>query len=412
MYTAELPDTGSGHYLYDRSDSCSVHSRRLEAWCDVENFDIAREELHWHCLMLSQFGADPEQIRQMATGMIDSRQKKLTAEREAAIEAEMASVEGLANSAPARADGEREEREQAEERERVLRSQAEAKDEKLQRLRERYDDLPRRSRVPIKLRLVVVVSISFTIFDVGIFGNSLSHLAGDWYWKWLLILGVALAPLSTAIGIAQWFSAAELPIRTGVKATTFAIVAGATCIVGIGMILLFRRAASGEPPLPWDAYVFLGFLQSALAMAETMLYTVYFDSKVGAALLERIAVAEERIKGIDRRAVGEHERAVKAQARVTEIFGKAEDAKSRLRRTEPRLQQTRTLYEGEAGELLGIVDAAILEGAVAAERAAERREREAREPSEDTYLRPWMVGTAGSLMVASIFVAGLLIGGS
>jgi hypothetical protein len=414
MYTAEIPDVGTGHYLLDHSDPCSIHSKRLEAWCDVDDYDVARDELHWHCLMLSQLGADPGEIRQMSSRLIDSRRQKLTAKKEASIENEVAKVEGVANSAPARADGEREERLQAEGRERDLRSEAEAKEQKLQKLRERFDNLPRRARVPIKFRLVVIVSVSFTIFDVGVFGNALSYISGDWYWKWILVIGVALAPLSTAIGLAQWISAAELPIRQGVKATVFAITAGAACVIGIGLIVLFRKAASGEPPLPWDAYVFLGFLQSALAMAETMLYTVYFDSKVGAALLERIQAAENSIAGIERRAVGEHERAVRAQSRISDIYANAEDAKSRLQRTEPRLKQTRSEYVGEAGVLEGVVEAAILEGVAAATRARERREREElekQEPADELDLRPWMAGAAGSLMAVSVFAAGLWLGG-
>lgn len=411
-YTLELPDEGVGHYLLDRSDSCSIHSKRLEAWCDVDDINVARDELHWHCLMLSWGGADPEQIRQMASGLIESRKQKLAAKQEASIEAEVALKEGVANSASARADGEREERQQAEGRERDLRAEAAAKDDKAQRLRERFDDLPRRARVPIRFRLVIFVSVSFTIFDIGIFGNALSYISGDWYWKWILIAGVALAPLSTAIGIAQWISAAELPIRKGTKATAFAITAGAVCIIGVGMILLFRRAAAGEPPLPWDAYLFLGFLQSALAMAETMLYTVYFDSKIGAALLERIKAAEKSIETIDNRAVSEHSRAVEAQSRIGAIFRKAEDARSQVQRTGPRLEQARSLYEGEAGELSGIVDAAILEGAVAARQAEERRKREGHEPAEDPPSLPWTAGAAATAMVVMIFAAGLLIGGS
>jgi hypothetical protein len=412
MYTVELPDAGAGHYLLDRSDPCSIHSKRLEAWCNVEDFDTARDELHWHCLMLSQLGAEREEIRQMAAGLIESRQKQLTAKDEGEIEAEMASVEGTANSAAARAEGEREERRQAEEREQGLRAEAEAKDQRLEGLRERFDMLPRRSRVPIQFRWVVVVSVSFTIFDVGVFGNALSHISGEWYWKWLLVAGVAIAPLSTAMALAQWISAAELPMRQGVKATIFAMTAGLFCIIGIGMITLFRKAAFGEPPLPWDAYVFLGFLQSALAMAETMLYTVYFDSKVGAALLKRIEDAEKSIGEIEMRAVREHGRAVKAQSRISDIFADAEGAKSRLQRSQPGLEQARTRYEGEAGVLTGIVDAAILEGVAAAKRAEERKEREGDEPLEEAYLRPWVAGAAGTLMVVTVFAAGLLIGGN
>ena len=61
-YTIEIPEVGTGHYIFDPSDSCSVHSKRLEAWCDVEDFDAAREELHWHCMTLSQLGGEPERI--------------------------------------------------------------------------------------------------------------------------------------------------------------------------------------------------------------------------------------------------------------------------------------------------------------------------------------------------------------
>jgi hypothetical protein len=411
-YTVEIPDVGAGHYVIDPSDPCSIHSRRLEAWCDVRDFDTARDELHWHCMILSQLGIGAEQIREMATQLVGSRQKKLAAEREIVLEAEMAKAEGNSNSAPARAQGEREERQQAEEREQELRKESEVESDKLDRLRKRFDALPRRERVPINFTLVLSVSISFTIFDVGVLGNAFELIPGDWYWKIVLTVGVALAPLSTAIGIAQWLSAAKLPIREGVKATRLALVAGALCIIGIGLIVLFRAAATGDPPLPWNAYVFLAFIQSALAMAETMIYTVYFDSKVGAALLKRIEVAEEDLAAIDSRAVAEHRRATTAQTRIGEIEREAEKAKSQLGRTEPELEKIRTSFDGEAGMLMGIVESAILEGVVAARRAEERKQREAEEPDgEEEELRPWLVGAMTAVAAMSLFIVILVAAG-
>jgi hypothetical protein len=398
-YTVEIPDVGAGHYVFDPSDSCSVHSRRLEAWCDVRDFDTARDELHWHCMILSQLGIGAEQIREMATRLVQSREKNLAAEREIVLEAEMAKAEGTSRSAPARAQGEREERLQAEERERELRKEADAQGDKVDGLRERFDALPRRARVPITFTLVLSVSVSFTIFDVGVLGSAFELIPGDWYWKIILTAGVALAPLSTAIGIAQWLSAAELPIREGVKATRLALTAGALCIIGIGLIVLFRAAATGDPPLPWSAYAFLAFIQSALAMAETMIYTVYFDSKIGAALQKRIEMAEDAVATIDGRAITEHRRAVSAQSRVGEIEREAEKAKSTVERTEPELEKIRASFDGEGGMLMGIVESAILEGVVAAKRAEERKRREAEEPEVEEELRPWHAGaiTAGAM---------------
>ena len=405
-YTVEIPDEGAGHYLFDPSNPCSVHGNRLEAWCDVTDFDTARDELHWHCMMLSQLGIDDEPIRQMAGGLIESRQQKIAADKESAFAADLASAEGKREAAPARAQGEREERHQAEQRERERRQEAEEASSKLDQLREKYDGLPRRARVPIGRPLVFTVSISFAIFDVGVLGNAFQLLPGEWYWKVILTIGVALAPLSTAIGIAQWLSAAELPLREGVKATRFALIAGLVCIIGIGLIVMFRMAASGKPPLPWNAYVFLAFIQSALAMAETMLYTVYFDSKVGQALQARIEAAEDEIETIDSRAIAEHRRAVSAQTRIGEIEQQAADAEAKLKRDEPERAKIQSGAAGEAGMLKGIVEAAILEGVVAARRAEERRQRE-REAAKDPELHPGLAWGAATVGAVSIFVLGL-----
>ena len=172
---------------------------------------------------------------------------------------------------------------------------------------------------------VLGVSVSFTVFDVGVMGTAFHLIPGDLSWKIVLTFGVALAPISTAIGIAQWLSAAEASIREGVKATWLAFAAGLLAIIGIGLIVLFRAAATGDPPLPAHAYAFLAFIQSALAMAEAMIYTVYFDGKVGAALLERIAVAEGEIKELETAEAGERENAQRAEARIGEIETAAEE---------------------------------------------------------------------------------------
>jgi hypothetical protein len=408
-YTVELPDDGAGHYVYNPSDPCSIHSQRLEAWCDVEEMATARDELHWHCMMLSQLGIGAEPIRQMANQLIESRQQKLGADQEAVLEGEMAKKEGTVNSAPARAGGEQEERQQAEERERELRKEADQEGVKLDELRERFDSLPRRARVPISRPLVFTVSISFTIFDVGVLGNAFELIPGDLIWKIILTIGVALAPLSTAIGIAQWMSAAELGIREGVKATRLAMLAGFLCIVGIGLIVLFRMAASGTPPLPWNAYLFLAFIQSALAIAETMLYTVYFDSKVGQALQERIAAAEDQVDAIDSRAIGEHRRATSAQAKIGTIENQAAEARAELNRAEPERTKIKAAVEGEAGVLKGIVESAILEGVVAAQRADERKRREKEEAEEEGF-HPGFAWGGATLLAVTIFALGLAAG--
>jgi hypothetical protein len=405
-YTVEMPDEGAGHYVYDPSDSCSVHSHRLEAWCNVEDMATARDELHWHCMMLSQLGIGAEPIRQMAHQLIESRQQKLGADQEALLEGEMAKKEGTVKSAPALSSGEREEREQAEERERDLRKEADQEGTKLDGLRERFDRLPRRARVPISRPLVFTVSISFTIFDVGVLGNAFELIPGDVVWKIILTIGVALAPLSTAIGIAQWLSAAELPIREGIKATRLAMVAGFLCIIGIGLIVLFRMAASGTPPLPWNAYLFLAFIQSALAMAETMLYTVYFDSKVGHALQERIAAAEDQVEAIDSRAIAEHRRATSAQAKIGTIEKQAAEAHAELDRAEPERTKINAAVAGEAGVLKGIVESAILEGVVAAQRAEERKRREKEEGEEEGF-HPGFAWGGATLLAITIFTLGI-----
>jgi hypothetical protein len=363
-------------------------------------------------MLLSQFGADAESIRQMANGLIESRQQKLSANREQKLESTLALHEGEAESAEARKVGEREERQQAEERERERRKEAEEANTKVDELYKKFDALDRRFRVPIKFRLVFAVSISFTIFDVGVLGNAFELLPGETIWKIILTIGVALAPLSTAVGIAKWMSAAELSLREGIKATRLAMLAGALCLIGIGLIVLFRMAASGTPPLPWNAYLFLAFIQSALAISETLLYTVYFDSKVGQALLARIHAAEKEVQVIDSSSVIEHERAKAAQARIGTIERKAAEARAELNRTEPELAKIRSSASGEAGVLKGIVESAILEGVVAAQRVKEREEREQREWEEaqergiDPRLR-WGIATLLGLV---IFLTGVVIG--
>lgn len=411
-YTVEAPDIGAGHYLFDPSDPCTVHGKRLEAWCDIDDFATARDELHWHCMLLSQFGAEAESIRQMADSLIESRQQKLSARQEQVLEGEMANREGTADSAPARVQGEREERQQAEGRELDLRKEAGEADSKVEGLRKRFDDLPARFRVRIETKWLATATISLTVFDVGVLGNAFELLPGELVWKIILTIGVALAPLSVAIGIAKWISAADLSIREGVKATRLAMVAGFLCLIGIGLIVLFRTAASGTPPLPWSAYLFLAFIQSALAIAETMIYTVYFDSKVGQALLDRVKVAEQEVEAIDRRAVKEHERATRAQAKIGAIESKAATARAELSRSEPELARIRAGVQGEAGVLKGIVESAILEGVVAAQRVREREERERaeREAADETELQPGLGWGIASLIGIGIFVLGVFVG--
>lgn len=409
-YTVEIPDEGAGHYVYDPNDPCSIHSHRLEAWCNVENTDTARDELHWHCMMLSQLGIEAQPIREMADRLIDSREQKLGADQERELEEGLAKQAGIANSASKRVQGEREEREQAEQRERELRKEAELAQSKVEHLRGEFDELPRRERVSIRFRLVIAVSISFTIFDVGVLGNAFELLPGQLIWKIILTAGVALAPLSIAIGIAQWLSAAELSIREGVKATRLALVAGALCIIGIGLIVLFRMAASGTPPLPWNAYLFLAFIQSALAMAETMLYTVYFDSKVGRALQERIEAAEEEVEAIDSRAIAEHRRAAGTQTSIGKIEQGAAEAQSELDRAEGERASIRNSAEGEAGILKGIVESAILEGVVAAKRAEERKRREKEEREREEGFNPGLAWGSATVLGITIFVLGIAAG--
>ncbi len=397
-YTVEIPDVGSGHYIYDPSDPCAIHSRRFEAWCDVNDFDTARDELHWHCLVLSENRVPAEGIRAMGEKMISARQKRITAEREMSLGDELAVVEGNAKSATARADGEREERRQAEEREAELRREAEAESEKLAAMRKEFDSLPRRARVKIKFSLVATVSLSFLVFDVGVLGNAFSALSGDDVWKIVLTIGVSLAPLSSAIGIAQWLSAAELAIRKPPKASWLALVAGVVCAIGILLIILFRKAVNEGPPLPTEAFYFLAFIQVGLAMSETMIYTVYFDSKVGLALNERIELAETEVSKINARAVSEHERARKAQGRIGEIEQSAQQESSRLQRESKKLDDVRDAEEGSAGELRAIVDSAILEG------IASRENKERRQKHEEEEERSEQPSSAAPALIGAMAV--------
>lgn len=394
-YTVETPDIGTGHYIFDPSASCSVHSNRLEAWCDIADLPIAQDELHWHCRTLSEFETPREEIREMGEEMIVSRRDKVTAAREAAYETEMARSEGIVESAPQLVAAELEERAKAEDREQALRDEAKEEASKLEGMRRDFDELPRRARIPIQFRLVLSVSISFVIFDVGVLGSAFELLSGELHWKIVLTAGVALAPVSTAIGIAQWLSAAELPIREDRSASKLALVAAALCVAGLMLIVLFRAAASGDPPIPPYAFSFLVFIQSSLAIAETMLYTVYFDGKVGLALRERIAGSEARMSRLRREADDEHGSAQSVQGKIGKIQTVAAEEKGLLNRAGDNLVKIREEEAGAAGVLKAIVDSAILEGRVAAAVRKKREAEEARKAKEAAHRPPiWSPRTA------------------
>lgn len=401
-YTVEVPDVGTGHYVFDPSDPRGIRSKRLEAWGDISDFDVACDELHWHSMMLSRRGAPAEEVREMGTRLVKGRQEKRIAQRETEAAAEMAAVEGSVNSVDARVRAQEEEAKRAREREAELRQKAAEQEEQIERLRKDFKALPPRARVQVQLSIVLGVSVSFTIFDVGVVGSAFQLIPGDILWKVILTTGVALAPISTAIGIAQWMSAAELPIREGVRATRLAIVAGALGIIGIGLIVLFRAAATGEPPLPFHAYIFLAFIQSALAIAEAMLYTVYFDGKVGRALLRQIQAAERELDVISAGELGEHRHARDAHSEIGAIRTSAQKEGAKLARADADRAAIRGEEEGAAAVLTAIVEQAIVEGMQSARLAQERRDFEpASAPTirPSPVLAPWAFGGAAIALI-------------
>lgn len=399
-YTVETPDIGTGHYLFDPGADCEIHSRRLEPWCDIDAEDTAREELHWHSLMLSELGTAPEDVRSTGGQMIAGRRDRRVAERRGEHELKMSKLEGSIETLPGRLTAAEEAAEQTTRREKDLREQAERARDERRAEQVRHDNLPPRAWLSVTLRLTVSVSIGFFVFDLGLVGAAFELLSGGIQWKIPLAIGVSLAPLSTAIGIAAWLSAAEHPVRKGKAAGRLALVAGGVAIVGLLLVTFFRAAVLNEEIVGWPEFSFLSFMQIGLAMAETMLYTVYFDGKVGEALRRGIKELTERIEQLEQEADRQADRRQRATQLAKELERETAGERALLRREDALLSELSHAEDGAADVLRSVVDSAILEGEVA------RKRRELRDDEKQIQHEPWL---AGGVAYAALAIAVLAL---
>lgn len=400
-YTVEIPDIGAGHYVYDPRSDCPIHSERLEPWCDVDAEDVAREELHWHSRLLSEHGIPADSIRESGEKVISGRRSRRIASLRSNHEAEMANLEGAVKTVETRINGEREKVADAERREQEIRTRAEAVRREVKEKQLEHDQLPRRARITVTLQLTITLSVSLFLFDVGIIGGAFELISGELVWKIVLAIGVALAPLSTAIGLAVWLSAAEHRVRKDRAAGILALVAAVIAIIGLLLIVPFRTAAGGDTVIPPLAFYFLAFIQVGLGMAETMLYTVYFDSKVGVAMRKQIVEMGERVGRLEGLAEREVGRKQTAEDRIKQIEREAAEQHALLDREENLLSGLPAKEDGVAEILRGVVDSAILEG----EMGRQRRDlRDLDSASGNPEVMPGSGIAYASLAVASLAV--------
>jgi peptidoglycan hydrolase CwlO-like protein len=398
-YTIETPDIGAGHYLFDPGANCDIHGNRLEAWCDIDDEGRAREELHWHSLMLSEAEIDPEQIRKTTNGMIQGRLERRAAERKAEHETRMSKLEGSAESLDRQVAARQEAAAVAARHEETQRREAEVAREERAAKRQRYEELPRRSWVSVTLTLTVSVSVSFFVFDLGLIGAAFELISGAPQWKATMALGVALAPLSTAIGIAAWLSASEHPVREGKGAGRLALVTGLVAIAGLLLVTVFRAAVLNEEVLGAFELSFLSLMQVGLAMAETMLYTVYFDSKLGRDLKREIEALEEQAEKLERAADVQARNRVGADEQAAGLERQVAADRALLRRESALHEEIESAENGVAGILRGVVETAILEGEMA-------RKRKERRPQ---HSEPAPRRTAAGVAYAALGVAFLAL---
>jgi hypothetical protein len=376
IYTRETPPTGAGHYLYDPDADCAIHSTRPEAFCDIADEAVAREEIHGHAENHSQLGIDPGPIRTSTDQLIDGRRDQNVARAQGQLERDMAQREGDVESAPEQA---KERREQAGEHQQQGQEYVERADDERRgadELRQRHRRLDRRYRIAPSKALIAAKAAAVVAFDLGVIVAAFGLIPGSLFSKVLLAIGVSVAPLAISIGLAAWLSAANHGIRHGAAAGRYALIAAVFAGLGILLMIPFRVAVFGDSVVTPLAFSFLSVLQLALIMSETASWMVWFDAKVGRALEAQIAAREAAAERWQRLAIGQFNQARKALADAGEVERDAARSRALLRREEPLRREIAGAEEGSALLLKGVRDNAVLEGIAAGNRAAERREAE------------------------------------
>lgn len=376
IYTRSTPPSGAGHYVYDPSSDCSVHSQRPEAFCDIADEAIAREEIHGHAENHSQLGIDPEPIRTSTDQLIEGRRAQNVANGRMGLERDMAQLEGDVESAPNRAEAFRTSAAAALQKAQEYGERADDQRRLADELRHRHRRLDRRYRIAPSKGLTAAKAGAVILYDLGVVVAAFGLIPGSFFSKVLLAIGLSLAPLAISIGLATWLSASNHRVRFGDAAGRYALITA--LIGGFGLLLMipFRAAAFGDEVIAPLAFSFLSVVQIALVMSETASWMVFFDAKVGRALEKQIAEREAKAQKWDRLAAGESDLAKKALSDAEEVERQAARDRALLRREEPLRREIDSVEQGAETLLKGVRDNAILEGIAAVNREVERRERE------------------------------------
>jgi hypothetical protein len=376
IYSRETSSGGAGHYVHDPSSVCVIHSRRPEAFCDLDDEAVAREEVHGHAENYSQLGIEPAPIRASTDQLIEGRREKNVSRGQVDLEREMANREGDVERAPDRAEALRGSASVAREQAQEYVERADDERRVADEHRHRHRRLERRYRIAPSKKLIAFKASAVVAFDLGVVVAAFGLIPGSLFSKVLLATGVSVAPLAISIGLAAWLSAANHRIRFGAAAGRYALIAALVAALGLLLMIPFRAAAFSDEVIPPLAFGFLSVLQVALVMSEAASWMVWFDAKVGRALEEQIREREARADKWQRLADAEAMQAKKAIEAVEEVEREAARSRALLRREEPL---RRGITNGEGGSALilkGVRDNAILEGVAAGNRDAERREAE------------------------------------
>lgn len=376
IYARDTSPSGAGHYVYDSTADCSTHSRRPEAFCDISDEAVAREELHGHAENHSRLGIEPDPIRTSTDLLIEGRREKNVSGGHADLERDMAQLEGDIETAPDRAEALRKSASAAQQQAEGYEERADEERRLADKLRQFHRRLHRRYRIAPSKALIVAKAGAVFAYDLGVVVAVFGLIPGSLLGKILLAIGVSLAPLVIAIGLAAWLSAANHRVRFGAAAGRYALIAALFGGAGLLLMIPFRSATLGDDVIGPLAFSFLSVVQIALIMSETASWIVWFDAKVGRALEDQIAARDAQAEHWQRLAVGELARARKALEGAEEVERDAARSRALLRREEPLRRGISNSEEGSAMLLKGVRDAAIQEGVAAGNLEAERLESE------------------------------------
>jgi hypothetical protein len=376
IYSREAPPSGAGHYVHDPSSDCAIHSRRPEAFCDLTDEAVAREEIHGHAENYSQLGIEPGPIRASTDQLIEGRREQNVSRGHVDLEHDMARHEGDVEMAPDRADGIRATAMSCQQQAQEFIERADDERRKADEIRHRHRRLDRRYRIAPSKSLIGAKAAAIVMFDLGVVVAAFGLIPGSFFSKVLLAIGVSVAPVTISIGLAAWLSAANHGIRFGRAAGRYALIAALTAALGLLLMIPFRAAAFSDEVISPLALSFLSVIQVALVMSEAASWMVWFDAKVGRALEQQIAEREAQAENWQRLADAENGSAKKMLAQAEEIQREAARSRALLRREEPLRRGILNTEQGSALLLKGVRDNAILEGVAAGNRDADQRESE------------------------------------